>query len=64
VRDLESPIWLEELVGRTGRLIPGIMPGSARITVENLHTQTKGRVVSGNGRLEKAPLDPYIVVKL
>jgi len=64
VRDDDSPIWLEELVGQTGRLIPSVLPGSARITEGNLYTQTKGGVVSSNGRQAKAPLVPYIVVKL
>jgi hypothetical protein len=42
VRDDKSPIWLEGLVDQTNRLIPGVMPGSARITVGNLYTRTKG----------------------
>jgi hypothetical protein len=42
VRDDESPIWLEELVGRINRLIPEVVPGSARITVGNIYTRTKG----------------------
>jgi hypothetical protein len=64
VHDDESPIELEGLVGQTNRLIPGVVPESARITVGNLYTRTRGKVVSGRRRQEKAPLDPYIVVKL
>ncbi len=64
VHDDESPIELEGLVGQTNRLIPGVVPESARITVGNLYTRKRGKVVSGSGRLEKAPLDLYIVVKL
>jgi len=40
------------------------MPGTGRITVGNLYTQTRGEIVIGSGRQEKAPLNPYIVVKL
>jgi hypothetical protein len=44
---------LEGLIGQTNRLIPGVVLGSARITVGNLYT--KGKVVRGNRRQEKAP---------
>ncbi len=33
MRDDESPIKREELVGRTGRLVPGVVLGSVMITV-------------------------------
>jgi hypothetical protein len=46
---------LEGLIGQTNRLIPGVVLGSARITVGNLYTWTKGKVVRGNRRQEKAP---------
>ncbi len=64
MHDDESPIELEGLVGQTNRLIPGVVLESARITVGNLYIRTRGKVMSGSGRQEKAPLDLYIVVKL
>ncbi len=62
MHDDKSPIKLEGLVDRTVRLIPDVVPGSARITVGNLYTQTRGKVVSVNGRQEEAPLDPYVLM--
>jgi hypothetical protein len=48
--------------------LPGLYqksyPGSGGVTVGNLYTRTRGEIVSGSGRQEKAPLNPYIVVKL
>ena len=64
MHDDESPIEVEGLVDQTNRLILGVVLESARITVGNLYTRTRGKVVSGSGRQEKAPLDPYIIVKL
>ncbi len=64
MHDDESPIELEGLVGQTNRLIPGVVLESARITVGNLYTQTRGKVMSRSGRQEKVPLDPYLIVKL
>ncbi len=46
----------------TGRLVPSVVPGSARITVGYMCTG-QIKVVSSNRRQEKAPLDLYIAVK-
>jgi hypothetical protein len=41
-RDDELPIWLDKLVDQTNSIISSVVPGSARITVGNLYTRTKG----------------------
>ncbi len=48
MRDDESLIWLEGLVGQTNRLVLGVVPGSARITVGNLYTTVFARNLDAN----------------
>jgi hypothetical protein len=49
---------------KPARLVPEVLSGIWRGHSRESIYSDKRRIVSGNGRQEKAPLDPYIVMKI